>query len=64
MGKKDKFDKNDFRKQISKYMDYSLIEVDYSKDVPKDALNIAKLLDLDTDFERELISLYKEEIDE
>jgi len=64
IGTDQKFDKNDFRKQISKYMDYSLIEVDYSKVVPKDALNIARLLDLDTDFERDLISLYKEEVNE
>ncbi len=64
VGKDIKFDKNQFKKQISKYMDYSLIEVDYSKDVPKDALNIARLLDLDEDFERDLISLYKEEINE
>jgi len=58
------FTKNEFTKQISKYMDYSLIEVDYTKNVPKDALKIAKLLDLNADFESELISLYEEEANE
>jgi len=29
--------------QISKYMDYRLIEVKYQKDIPKDALKIAKM---------------------
>lgn len=29
--------------EISKYMDYRLIEVKYKKDIPKDAINIAKM---------------------
>jgi DNA mismatch repair ATPase MutS len=28
---------------ISRFMDYSLIEVKYKKDIPKDALKIAKM---------------------
>lgn len=29
--------------QISKYMDYRLVEVNYTKDIPKDAIKIAKM---------------------
>ena len=41
-------DENDLIKinnieQISKYMDYRLIEVKYKKDIPKDAIKIAKM---------------------
>lgn len=33
--------------QVQKYMDYRLIEVKYSSDIPKDALKIAKLAGID-----------------
>ena len=34
---------------ISKYMDYRLRLVDSAKEIPKDALNIAKMLGIDKD---------------
>ena len=34
---------------IQKYMDYRLSRVDSSKEIPKDALNIAKMLGIDKD---------------
>lgn len=34
--------------QISRYMDYRLIEVKYNRDIPKDALNIAKIAGIDS----------------
>lgn len=45
-------DETDFSKQdnidsIQKYMDYRLIEVNYSGDIPKDALRIAKMAGID-----------------
>ena len=33
---------------IQKYMDYRLARVDDNREVPKDALNIAKMLGIDT----------------
>ena len=33
--------------QVQKYMDYRLIEVKYSSDIPKDALKIAKMAGID-----------------
>lgn len=44
-GETDLFQINNIE-QISKYMDYRLIEVKYSKDIPKDAIKIAKMAGL------------------
>ncbi|MDD4088952.1 MAG: DNA mismatch repair protein MutS, partial [Tissierellia bacterium] len=45
-------DETDLSKQnnienVQKYMDYRLIEVKYSSDIPKDALKIAKMAGID-----------------
>ncbi len=44
---------------IEKYMDYRLIKVTQGETVPKDAINIAKLLNLSTDFLKILEKYYK-----
>lgn len=55
--KKEDVDKLDL---INKYMDYGLIEVRDTKEVPKDALNIAKLMGL----KEEVVTLAEEILDE
>ena len=53
--------KEDSIEEVQKYMDYRLIEVKYSSDIPKDALKIAKIAGIDEKLLKMQKTTFKEE---